>query len=32
MNYDLGDLFDNLLLNSLPTLFLGLRPPALLPN
>jgi len=31
MNYGLGNLFDNLLLDSLPTLILGLRPPALLP-
>ncbi len=30
MNYGLGDLFDNLLLDSLPTLFLGIRASALL--
>ncbi len=30
LNYGLGDLFDNILLDSLPTLFLGLRAPTLL--
>ena len=30
MNYGLGDLFENILLDSLPALFLGLRSPALI--
>jgi len=30
LNYGLGDIFDNILLDSIPTLILGLRPPALL--